>query len=82
MAHLVLVIFLSLYSFMMNSVACPDGSTMRGYLLNLFIMMAFSVHRSSVGRAFACHLRRSSAFERYCVCVCVCVRGEWRRKTK
>jgi hypothetical protein len=29
---LVLVIFRSLYSFMMNSVACPEGSMISGYL--------------------------------------------------
>jgi len=29
-ADLVLVIFLSLYSLRMNSVACPDGSMMSG----------------------------------------------------
>lgn len=63
--HLVFVIFLSLYSFMMNSVACPEGSMTRGYLLNLCIMMAFSVQRSSAGRELAVHLNLSSALERY-----------------
>ena len=29
-------------------------------------MMAFSMHRSSVGSELACHFRRSSALERYC----------------
>ena len=63
--YLVLVIFLSLYSLQMKVVAWPEGSIIRGYLLNLFNMMAFSVQRSSAGRALACHLRRSSAFDRY-----------------
>jgi hypothetical protein len=64
---LVLVIFLSLNSFMMYSVACPEGSMIRGYRLNLFSMIAFSVHRSSDGKALACHLRRSSGFDKYSV---------------
>ena len=63
--YLVLVIFLSLYSLQINVVACPDGSMIRGYLLNLFNMIAFSVHRSSAGRASACQRRRSSALDRY-----------------
>ena len=62
---LVLVIFLSLYSFIINSVACPEGSIINGYLLNLFNMIAFSVHRSSAGRVLACHLSLSSALDRY-----------------
>lgn len=33
--------------------------------MNLLIMMAFSVHRSSDGRALACHLMRSSAVDKY-----------------
>lgn len=37
------------------------------YLLNLFSMMAFSVHRSSAGRELACQRRRSSALDRYSV---------------
>ena len=59
------MIFLSLYSLQMKVVACPDGSIMRGYLLNLFNMIAFSVQRSSAGRASACQRRRSSALDRY-----------------
>ena len=65
-SYLVFLIPFSLYSFMRNSVAWPDGSMTRGYLLNLFSMMAFSVHRSSAGRVLAVHLARSSAFDRYC----------------
>jgi hypothetical protein len=63
--HLVFVILRPLYSFMMNSVAWPDGSIINGYLLNLFNMMAFSVQRSSEGRALACHASLSSAVDRY-----------------
>lgn len=55
----------SLYSFMRNSVACPEGSMTRGYLLNLFNMMAFSVHKSSAGKVLAVHLALSSALDRY-----------------
>ena len=36
-------------------------------LLNLFSMMAFSVHRSSAGSELACQRRRSSALDRYSV---------------
>lgn len=31
------------------SMACPEGSIMRGYLWYFFMMIAFSVHRSSDG---------------------------------
>ena len=50
---------------MMNSVAWPDGSMTNGYLLNLFIMMAFSVHKSSAGKELAVHLNLSSALDKY-----------------
>ena len=47
-----------------HSVACPDESTTRGYLLNLLIMIASSVHKSSAGKALANHLSHSSACAR------------------
>ena len=65
MLYLVFVILRALYSFIMNSVACPDGSIINGYRLNLFNMIAFSVQRSSVGSAFACQASLSSAVDRY-----------------
>mmetsp|Transcript_24250 Transcript_24250/g.59858 ORF Transcript_24250/g.59858 Transcript_24250/m.59858 type:complete len:260 (+) Transcript_24250:2700-3479(+) len=54
----------SAYSLMMKFVACPDGSMMRGYRMNLLSTMAFSVERSSAGSALAVHCSRSDGLDR------------------
>ena len=64
LSHLILVIVCSLYSLLINSVACLDGSMTSGYLLNLLIMIAFSVYKSSAGNALANHLSLLSAFDK------------------
>ena len=65
LSHLILVIVCSLYSLLINSVACLDGSTKCECLLNLSIMIAFSVQKSSAGNALANHLSLSSVLDKY-----------------
>lgn len=48
----------------MNSYAYPDGSIIKGYLWNLDKMIAFSVHRSSLGSLLAYHCSLSLALDR------------------
>lgn len=51
----------------MNYKACPDGSMMRGYLLNLLRIMAFSVQRSSEGNLLDFQMSLSLALDRYSI---------------
>mmetsp|Transcript_1108 Transcript_1108/g.2654 ORF Transcript_1108/g.2654 Transcript_1108/m.2654 type:complete len:296 (-) Transcript_1108:1785-2672(-) len=62
---LVCVIFLCAYCAIRNSDAWPDGSMTSGYRLNRLSMIAFSTHRSSCGRVWACHSMRSSGVLMY-----------------
>ena len=45
----------------MNSVACPAGSIIKGYLLNLCKMVAFSKQILSLGNLQFCHVALSLA---------------------
>ena len=46
------------------AIACPEGSIINGYLWYLFIMMAFSVHKSSDGSLWDFHKSLSLGLDR------------------
>ena len=46
----------------MNSVACPAGSIIKGYLLNRCNIVAFSKQILSLGNLQFCHMALSLAF--------------------
>jgi hypothetical protein len=47
-----------------NSIACPDGSIIKGYLLNLLSMIAFYVQRSSDGNLCPFQISLSPALDK------------------
>ena len=68
LSYLVLVIFCSLYLSIIKTqwLVLMDQQQVDNYLLlNLLIMIAFSVHKSSAGNALANHLSLSSALDKY-----------------
>ena len=59
--NVVILNFLAL-NVLINSVACPAGSIIKGYLLNLCNMVAFSKQILSLGNLQFCHMALSFAF--------------------
>ncbi len=55
---------LSLINEVKYSMACPEGSMIKGYLWYLFMIMAFSVHRSSEGSLWDLHINLSLGEDR------------------